>query len=794
MPTPAPRAGCVEPRTNILKPLGRFPRPVRRALSAALVLALLAGAFSVLLPAPPAAARGEVAVYMTGLNWPIALGFASDGRIFMAERLTGSIRIIRSGTLLPTPFYTLPNTATAGERGLLGLALDPGFPATPWVYAYQTYNDAPNATVYNRVVRIQASGDVGVAVQVILAMPPLSGATNHNGGVIAFGPDGKLYVVVGENANQAWSQDPMSVLGKVLRLNPDGTAPNDNPFYGSLTWDNRIFTYGHRNMFGLAFHPVTNRLYVTENGPNCNDEINLLTAGANYGWGSTATCATPPPPPNNTNRDGPSPVLPIWWWAGTICPTNAAIYGGPYFPAWRGDLFMGDCNFGRFHRLHLVPPAYDTVASDDILWTAPSSIIEVEQGPDGAIWFTTPTTIYRYWDSGRAPVAAFTANPNPTNPGVPVAFDASGSTDPDGTIVSYAWDFGDATTGAGVTTSHAYAIPGTYPVALTVVDNETFSATATRDVVVQSPAYPVASFTVNPVPVNPGLPVTLDASGSYDPDGTIVSYDWDFGDSTAGTGPVASHAYPIPGVYTVTLTVTDNASLASNTSRLVLVNAPPRAAIAYLPTIVYIATPVAFDGRGSTDPDGTIASYDWDFGDSTTGTGAQPTHAYARKGPFTVSLTVTDPYGLANTTTAGLVVRNRPPRITSSVPGAGPVSATVGVLQVIAIAAMDPDGDALTYTWSVDGTATTESGTSFNFSRATPGTYTVNVTVSDGEAAAWREWTVTVTTGVAGAPVLPGWLLGLLVIAIAAVLGIVVYVWWARRRRERGPVPPPPPV
>jgi len=122
------------------------------------------------------------------------------------------------------------------------------------------------------------------------------------------------------------------------------------------------------------------------------------------------------------------------------------------------------------------------------------------------------------------------------------------------------------------------------------------------------------------------------------------------------------------------------------------------------------------------------------------------------------------------------------------------VSATVGVLQVIAIAAMDPDGDALTYTWSVDGTATTESGTSFNFSRATPGTYTVNVTVSDGEAAAWREWTVTVTTGVAGAPVLPGWLLGLLVIAIAAVLGIVVYVWWARRRRERGLVPPPPPV
>src|SRR5436309_2383185 len=196
-------------------------RVVRRALSLGLVLLLVVGSLSILGPAPPARAAGQVSIYMSGLNWPIALAFSSDGRIFFAERLTGSIRIIQGGILLVTPFYTLPNTATAGERGLLGLALDPGFPATPWVYAYQTYNDVLNGTVYNRIVRIQASGDVGVAVQVILAMPPLSGATNHNGAVIAFGPDGKLYVVVGENANQAWPQDPRSVLREVLLLNPD---------------------------------------------------------------------------------------------------------------------------------------------------------------------------------------------------------------------------------------------------------------------------------------------------------------------------------------------------------------------------------------------------------------------------------------------------------------------------------------------------------------------------------------------------------------------------------------------
>src|SRR5881296_1388367 len=432
------------------------PPTVRRALSIGLVLMMGTLSIVILVPAPPVAAN-QTEVYKAGLNFPIALAFSSDGRIFFAEKDTGSIRIIYrdNRTLLPTPFYTLPNTDNAGERGLLGLALDPGFPSSPYLYAYQRYDDITNVTIYNRIVRITANGNLGTSYTVILRLPPLSGATNHNGGVIAFGPDGKLYAVVGENANPSLAQDPASPMGKVLRMNSDGTAPTDNPFYGNLIWDNLTYTYGHRNMFGLAFHPVTNRIYVTENGPNCNDEINLLAnltaTNRNFGWGPSATCATPPPAPINTNRDGPNPILPIWWWAGTICPTNAAIYGGPDFPAWRGDMFMGDCNTGRFHRLHLVPPNYDTITSDSILWTAPTALIEVEQGPDGAIWLTTPSTIYRYWDSAQAPVASFTATPNPVTVGTAVSFDASASSDSDGTIVSYAWEFGDAATGTGVT-------------------------------------------------------------------------------------------------------------------------------------------------------------------------------------------------------------------------------------------------------------------------------------------------------------------------------------------------------
>src|SRR3989449_9358361 len=406
---------------------------------------MVAGSVAILAPAPPLAAAGQIEVYKSGLTFPIALAFSSDGRIFYAEKDTGAIRIIylANRTLLPTPFYTLPNTENTGERGLLGLALDPGFPATPYLYAYQTYNDPVNGTVYNRIVRILANGNTGVSYTVILRMPPL-GATIHNGGVIGFGPDGKLYAVVGENGNQSRSQDPLSPMGKVLRMESNGSAPPDNPFYNNPSWYNLTYTYGHRNMFGLAFHPMTGRVYVTENGPACNDEVTLLTAGDNYGWGPSTTCSTPPPPPNNTNQDGPSPVLPISWWGTTICPTNAAIYGGPYFPAWQGDLFMGDCNTGRFHRLHLVPPTYDSVASDDILWTAPASIIAVAIGPDGAFWLTTPSTIYRYWDSGQPPIASLTATPNPAIVGSPVAFDASRSSDPDGNIDSEAWSFGDS--------------------------------------------------------------------------------------------------------------------------------------------------------------------------------------------------------------------------------------------------------------------------------------------------------------------------------------------------------------
>lgn len=774
--------------TGILK-RGRphFGR-VGRARFLFLVTLLLATSLVVLAPSPVEAA-GQISVYRSGLNWPIALDFAPDGRIFFAERLTGSIRIIENGSLLPTPFYTLTSTETSGERGLLGLALDPEFDATPYVYAYQTYDDVTNGTIYNRIVRILANGNTGLPHTVILRMPPLSGATNHNGGVIGFGPDGKLYAVVGENANIALAQDPMSPMGKVLRMNPNGTAPPDNPFYGNASWNSLVYTYGHRNMFGLAFQPFADRIYVTENGPNCNDEVNNLTSGRNYGWGTSAACAASPPPPNDTNRDGPNPVLPIWWWRSTICPTNVAAYGGSKFPAWRGDLFMGDCNFRRLHRLDLSAPGYDTVASDTILWTAPAAdgaILDVEEGPDGAVWVTTVSAIYRYWDSAQPPVASFSVSPSPAVAGIPADFDATASSDPDGTIVSYAWEFGDTEIGSGVTISHIYATPGNYTVNLTVTDNESYSVTSSSQVTVQSPPPgpqpPFARFFAAPSPSTPGDPVYFDATASFDPDGTVASYEWDFGDSILGSGVTTTHAYTSLGTYTAALTVRDDQNLTSTTTRDVIVSLEPTAAMAYSPTAIYIGLDIAFDGSGSADPDGAVVSYAWDFGDGTQAIGVQVSHAFAAKGTFAVTLLVVDDVGLSNETSSMIQVRNRGPVIATSNPSPNLLTLVVGEGQTFTVEGSDPDGDALTYAWSIGGLGIGGNDTALTWTSSSPGTYTINVTISDGTASVSREWTVTVVA-VASPPWITTW--PIVAFAVLVVSGALLLLWVARKRKKQ---------
>jgi PKD repeat protein len=269
---------------------------------------------------------------------------------------------------------------------------------------------------------------------------------------------------------------------------------------------------------------------------------------------------------------------------------------------------------------------------------------------DGAVG--TTSEVVEIVRVNEAPTALFTEAA--TN--LSVEFDASATTDADGTIASYAWNFGDGSTGSGVNPTHVYAAGGTVTVTLVVTDNEGATATVSHDITV-SPANvaPSASFTSSPS----GLTVNLDASASADPDGTIAGYDWDFGDGTPhATTVAASHTYAVAGDYTVTLIVTDNDGASATTSQVVTVTRPNGAPTASFTTNA-TGLSVAVDASASTD-DGSIAGYAWTFGDGGTGTGVTASHPYAAAGDYTITLTVTDNAGLTGTTTRVVTVATTP--------------------------------------------------------------------------------------------------------------------------------------
>src|SRR3977135_3835935 len=229
--------------------------------------------------------------FASGLSSPTAMEFAPDGRLFVCLQ-GGNLRVIKNGVLLPTPFLSL-TVDSAGERGLLGIAFDPNFASNNFVYVYYT---VPGSVAHNRVSRFTANGDVAVAGSetVVLDLDNLSGASNHNGGAIHFGPDGKLYIAVGENANGSNSQTLANLLGKILRINADGTIPTDNPFFNTATGKNRaIWALGLRNPFTFAFQPGTGRLFLNDVGQSTWEEINDGIAGSNYGWPTCEGACTP---------------------------------------------------------------------------------------------------------------------------------------------------------------------------------------------------------------------------------------------------------------------------------------------------------------------------------------------------------------------------------------------------------------------------------------------------------------------------------------------------------------------
>jgi PKD repeat protein len=245
----------------------------------------------------------------------------------------------------------------------------------------------------------------------------------------------------------------------------------------------------------------------------------------------------------------------------------------------------------------------------------------------------------------------FATTPAVPTLGQPVSFDGLGSSDPDGTIASYAWDFGDGTTGTGASATHAYQSAGTYTVRLTVTDSAGQKATASRAVTVY--AQPQATFTYSPALPVEGVASTFSAAASTSDPGTMIaSYAWSFGDGTTATGAAVAHTFALEGTYKVTLTVTDNFGLTSSISEVVsVIDSAPSAALSILTDHPAASRPVWFSGARSHDIDDPIVSYLWHFGDRSGAVGKRISHTFARPGDYRVSLTVRDSFGQTSTTT-----------------------------------------------------------------------------------------------------------------------------------------------
>lgn len=359
---------------------------------------------------------------ITGLSNPTAIALHPDGRVFVCQQ-TGELRVIKNGALLPTPFTTL-TVNSSGERGLLGVAFDPDYATNRFIYVYYT---ATTPAIHNRVSRFTADAaneDVAVAGSevVILDLENLS-ATNHNGGAIHFGPDGKLYIAVGENAVPSNSQLLANRLGKILRINSDGTIPADNPtsfpnIAGSPAGANRaIWAVGLRNPFTFSFEPGTGRMHINDVGQNSWEEVNVGTAGANFGWpGCEGTCATP----GMTN-----PLYQYSSAVGTTCAiTGGAFYNptNPTFPAqFIGKYFFADFCAGWIKILDpLSPPATGTAVD---FATSISLPVDIQVANDGSLYYLArgSNAVFRVQFVGGSTVAINDVSITEGNGGTSVA-------------------------------------------------------------------------------------------------------------------------------------------------------------------------------------------------------------------------------------------------------------------------------------------------------------------------------------------------------------------------------------
>jgi glucose/arabinose dehydrogenase len=359
-----------------------------RGVTAGLILLGMIGAASGDQVFESELARFRVRTLVGGLDHPWSLAFLPGGDMLVTER-PGRLLRIDGATRQPRPVAGLPRIAAVGQGGLLDIALHPDFESNRLVYF--SFAGANDDGVGTEVARARLTGDALEGVEVVFRALPKSAGGRHFGSRLLFDAKGHLLITLGERGERSRAQDIGDHAGSIIRINDDGSVPGDNPFAATAGARPEIYTYGNRNVQGIALDPASGRVWAHEHGPQGGDEVNILAPGRNYGWPVITygrNYVTGTKIGEGTHKDGME--QPRHYWTPSIAPSGMTLYTGDKFPGWRGNIFVGALKYRLLVRLEVRDQAI--VHEERMLEDVLGRIRDVRTGPDGYIYLLTDSS------------------------------------------------------------------------------------------------------------------------------------------------------------------------------------------------------------------------------------------------------------------------------------------------------------------------------------------------------------------------------------------------------------------
>ncbi len=335
------------------------------------------------------AQNGEQPIDVTelakGLDHPWSLAFLPDGSMLVTER-SGQLRIVRSGALDEAPIGGVPKVRAAGQGGLLDVIVDPDFSTNQTIYL--SYSGADGRKAGTEVVSAKFDGKTLTDVRRLFQADPKTSGGRHFGSRLVIDRDGFLFISLGDRgSHMEEAQNPANHIGSVIRINRDGSVPEDNPFVGDPGKKPEIWSYGHRNVQGMTLHPTTGTVWAHEHGPRGGDEVNVLKRGANFGWPAITYGVDYSGSVISDKTEAPGMEQPVTYWDPSIAPSGMAFYDGDQFSDWNGDLFVGALRGRHLRRIEL--DGERVVEQEELLKDLKERIRDVRSGPDGFLYLLT---------------------------------------------------------------------------------------------------------------------------------------------------------------------------------------------------------------------------------------------------------------------------------------------------------------------------------------------------------------------------------------------------------------------